>query len=427
VGFYAGRVYAVLSSCFVLGVLISEQARLYSQAALAEATARAEQQVRALANEMPQLAWIAGPDGDIHWYNRRWYEYTGSTPQQMLGSGWQSVHDAAVLPEVLQRWRHCLCTGEPFEMTFPLRGADGVYRPFLTRVSPMRGPGGEVLQWFGTNTDISAQLAAQAQLRLSGQRKDEFLATLAHELRNPLAPIRNAVLLLSRMPDLPADVERLRAIMDRQSRHAVRLVDDLLEIARVSQGKLELRSELVSIADAVDDAIEAVRPAVDAGGLALQVERGEDKLLTVGDPTRLTQIFANLLHNAVKFTPRNGAITVNLQRQAGEAVVSVRDTGVGIPHEHLERVFGLFAQVEEERGNRGGLGLGLALVRGFAELHGGSVRAESAGPGQGSEFIVRLPLRELAAPVGTHQPIPTAESLTRELSSADSAGSGEAR
>ena len=157
---------------------------------------RSEAQFRTLAESIPQLAWIAEADGDITWFNRRWYDYTGTTPDQLVHGGWRIVHDPEVLETVITRWEASLLSGEPFEMVFPIRRADGVFRSFLTRVEPIRDEDGRVVRWFGTNTDIEDQKRAEDELRQANHHKDEFLAILAHELRNPLSPIRNAVHLI---------------------------------------------------------------------------------------------------------------------------------------------------------------------------------------------------------------------------------------
>ena len=157
-----------------------------------EMARQSERRLAALADSMPQLAWVARGDGDIHWYNRRWYEYTGTTPEQMVGWGWQRVHHPAALPQVLSRWKESIATGNPFEMEFPLRGADGEFRRFLTRVVPLKDGGDKVIQWFGTNTDVTELVEAQEALRAADRRKDEFLGILSHELRNPLAPSATA-------------------------------------------------------------------------------------------------------------------------------------------------------------------------------------------------------------------------------------------
>ena len=161
-----------------------------------ESLRQSESQFRALAESIPQLAWMAEPDGHIFWYNKRWFEYTGTTLETMKGWGWQSVHDPEFLPAVMEQWRASIEQGTPFEMVFPLRGSDGRFRPFLTRILPVKDEHGKVVRWFGTNTDIEAQKQAEDELKRANRHKDEFLAMLAHELRNPLSPIRNAVHLL---------------------------------------------------------------------------------------------------------------------------------------------------------------------------------------------------------------------------------------
>lgn len=373
----------------VFGIVIDIGARKRAE----EASSELEARFQTLADGMPQLAWMARSDGWIEWYNRRWYEYTGTTPQEMEGWGWQGVHDPNVLPEVLDRWKAAIAAREPFEMVFPLRGGDGQFRSFLTRVSPLKDSSGEVLHWFGTNTDISSQRAAEEALRASDRRKDEFLATLAHELRNPLAPIRNTIELLDRAGPLPPHVERARALLDRQSKQLVRLVDDLLDISRITQGKVHLRREEVSLVRCLEDALQTVRHSLDAAGYEVMLNIGPDPLYANADPTRVCQAFANLLSNAVKFTPRGGRIFISAAAEGGSACIRITDSGVGIAPEHLVGIFEMFSQVAQALAReQGGLGVGLALVRGLVELHGGSVEAQSEGIGRGSTFVVRLPL-----------------------------------
>jgi PAS domain S-box-containing protein len=399
VGFYAGRAYGLFASLFVLVVLLTEQSGVYAglvqaqeRKAAESALKESEARFRLMADGMPQLAWMARPDGWIYWYNKRWYEYTGTTPADMEGWGWQRVHDPQMLPMVLERWKHSVATGEPFEMVFPLRGGDGRYRRFLTRVSPLKDPDGSVLHWFGTNTDVSAQHEAEEALRAADRRKDEFLATLAHELRNPLAPIRNAVAIMERSGRLSEDLEAMRRIVDRQVHHLTRLVDDLMEVSRINEGKIHLRRTRIALQWAIADAVEAVRPSVQAAGHELSVSVPPGAIYVDADPTRVAQVVINLLANAVKFTPTGGRISLTIERERTDAVIRVRDTGTGIDESHLTKVFEMFSQpgAPLER-TQGGLGIGLALVRGLVELHGGSVTAHSAGIGCGSEFIVRLP------------------------------------
>ncbi len=231
----------------------------------------------------------------------------------------------------------------------------------------------------------------------TSRKKDEFLATLAHELRNPLAPIRSAVYVLKRMQgDDPPSSEKagsLISMVERQVDHLVRLVDDLLEVSRITTGKITLKKRLVNLSEIVEQALEISEPLIQSEQHELTVSLDDGELAVDGDPVRLAQVFANLINNAAKYTPRGGRIEVSLQRQQQTAVVSVRDNGMGILPGMLPQVFELFSQSYRARGrDQGGLGIGLALVRSLTELHGGRVEARSAGAGRGSEFIVRLPL-----------------------------------
>ena len=241
--------------------------------------------------------------------------------------------------------------------------------------------------------DVSERVKAEAALEDADRRKDEFLATLAHELRNPLAPIRNALQLMQITPDAVVHANA-HGIIERQLKQMVHLVDDLLDVSRISQGKVELRREHVDLVAAVQAAVETSRPLITAGRHELTVRLPPPGTLIVdADLTRLTQIVANLMNNAAKYTLRHGHINVSAERDGEQAVIRVTDSGIGIPREMLPRVFDLFAQVDRslER-SQGGLGIGLALVRKLVEMHGGSVVADSAGPNRGCTFTVRLPL-----------------------------------
>jgi len=235
----------------------------------------------------------------------------------------------------------------------------------------------------------SAELRAQEERLLEAdRRKDEFLATLAHELRNPLAPIRTGLQLLSGEPP-PETARHALAVMQRQTSHMVRLIDDLLDISRITRGKLELRRERVTLGAIVDAAVEASRPFIDWSGHELRVSVAAPSLVLDADLTRLAQVLSNLLNNACKYTSRGGAIELVADRNGDEVVIEVRDSGVGIPPHRLTDIFEMFSQVDHAHG---GLGIGLALVRRLVEMHGGTVRASSEGTGTGSTFIVRLPL-----------------------------------
>jgi PAS domain S-box-containing protein len=256
---------------------------------------------------------------------------------------------------------------------------------------------GDMIRLVGVATDITERKQAEEALKEADRRKDEFLATLAHELRNPLAPIRNALHVLKKTDDQnPASRERTRSLLvmvERQVKHLVRLVDDLLEVSRITQGKIELRKERVDLGTVISHALDTSRALIDAGHHGLEVSLPPEPFLIEADAVRLTQVFANLLNNAAKYTEPGGTIRVGVEQQGHEAVVSVRDTGIGIPAEMLPKVFDVFTQAERSIDrSQGGLGIGLSLVRHLVAMHGGTVTARSEGPGRGSEFEVRLPL-----------------------------------
>jgi PAS domain S-box-containing protein len=231
-----------------------------------------------------------------------------------------------------------------------------------------------------------------ARLRTAVQTRDHFLAVLSHELRNPLAVLSNGLQLLKLAGKDPATVAGSATLMERQLKQMLRLVDDLLDVSRIATGKLELRKERVDLASVVRDAVEASRPLIDLGGHELTVTLPPGPVLLDADPTRLAQVFLNLLNNAAKYSERGGHIRLAAGRDGGEVVISVRDTGIGIPAAHLPHVFDVFVQVDSAwKRAQGGLGIGLSLVKEFVGLHGGRVEAHSDGPGKGSEFIVRLP------------------------------------
>lgn len=260
----------------------------------------------------------------------------------------------------------------------------------------LRGKAEVFFELYRQRQQIAAQrdeLKAQAEaLKEADRRKDEFLATLAHELRNPLAPLRNGLDILRRNPDGQGG-EKIRGMMDRQLAHLVRLIDDLLDVSRVSQGKIELRKEVQKIDDAIRSAVEASRPLIDAAGHHLTIDMPENTLWVDADKVRLSQAIANLLNNAAKYTPRGGKIRVDVAAQSDRILLSVSDTGIGIPPHMQSEVFNLFSQIDSHLDRaQGGLGIGLSLVRQLVELHGGSIDVSSPGNGLGSTFRINLPL-----------------------------------
>jgi PAS domain S-box-containing protein len=564
----------------------------------AEDTLRQSEEVlRALANTIPQLAWMAQADGAIVWFNERWFDYTGTTPDQVVGWGWQDACEPSVLPAVMERWTASLQSGTPFEMEFPLRGADGKYRWFLTRGNPVRDREGRVLRWFGTNTDVdqvkraeqalrdeshvlellnstgttlastrdlrsllqavtdaatgiagarhgaflyhgqdgdgdgnmyslftvssaspaeldtfgepgasglfgpavsgpalsdqsvlrsddilfdarfqalpnahpplrsylavpvvahsgealgtmffghpepgvfnerterivrgiaaqaavaidnarlyeAAQRAAEErkvllenerQARAEAERvsnmKDEFLATLSHELRTPLSAILGWAQVLRRGSRDQNDLQRGLQTIERNARSQAQLIEDLLDMSRITSGKVLLDMQTVAPAGFVDAAVETVRPAADAKNIRIDKHYVADAGMVAGDPARLQQVVWNLLSNAIKFTPRDGKVDIVLDRNDSNVLIIVRDNGAGIRPEFITHVFERFRQADASMTRRhGGLGLGLAIVKQLIEQHGGTVRAESAGEGQGASFTIELPLAKPQAP-----------------------------
>lgn len=259
-------------------------------------------------------------------------------------------------------------------------------------ISPVRDGAGRVIGASKIARDITERKRAERALREADQRKDEFIALLAHELRNPLAPLRNGLQVMRLAAGDPDAVVEARDMMERQLGHMVRLIDDLLDVSRISRNKMELRRARILLSDVLSSAVETARPLIQAAGHELTIALPPEPVYFDADLTRLAQVFGNLLTNSAKYTEPGGRIWLTAGRQGGDVVVSLRDTGIGIPAEALPNVFDMFSQVGRniER-STGGLGIGLALVKGLVEMHGGTVTAESAGPGKGSTFTVRLP------------------------------------
>jgi PAS domain S-box-containing protein len=567
----------------------------------AEDTLRQSEEVlRALANTIPQLAWMAQADGALVWFNERWFDYTGTTPDQVVGWGWQDTCEPSALPAVMERWTASLQSGTPFEMEFPILGVDGKYRWFLTRGNPVRDRDGAVLRWFGTNTDVdevkraeqalrdeshvlellnstgtklastrdlrsllqavtdaatgiagarhgaflyhgqdkaggnlfslftvssaspsefeafgesgasglfgpglsvpgiseqavlrsddilfdarfqslpnahpplrsylavpvvahsgealgtmffghpepavfterterivrgiaaqaavaidnvrlyeAAQRAAEErkvllenerQARAEAERvsnmKDEFLATLSHELRTPLSAILGWAQVLRRGSRDQNDLQRGLQTIERNARSQAQLIEDLLDMSRITSGKVLLDMQTVAPAGFIEAAVETVRPAADAKNIRIEkhfaLDAGAGGGMVAGDPARLQQVVWNLLSNAIKFTPRDGRVDIDLARNDSSVLITVRDNGSGIKPEFITHVFERFRQGDASMTRRhGGLGLGLAIVKQLIEQHGGTVRAESAGEGQGASFTIELPLAKQQAP-----------------------------
>ncbi|MGK4006123.1 PAS domain S-box protein [Sorangium sp. So ce1036] len=360
-----------------------------------DALRESEARFRMLADSMPLIVWTARPDGLIDYYNRRWYELTGVQEGAATGESWIAFLHDDDRQRCVGLWRHSVATGEPFDIKYRFWDLGArAHRWYLCRALAVRGPAGEIVRWYGTCTDIHDQQCAEATLKEADQRKDEFLAMLGHELRNPLGPIRNAVEILQRNGLPHSLLSRACGVIERQVSHMARLVDDLLDVSRVASGRIQLRKERCDLTQLVRQTAEDYRATLEANGLTLVVEAPAEPLWVHGDHTRLSQALSNVLHNAGKFTDPGGRVTVSLSAASeGSAVIRVRDTGIGVDPAMLSRMFEPFSQADRslER-SRGGLGLGLALVKGLVELHGGAASAESAGVGHGTEVRLSLPL-----------------------------------
>jgi PAS domain S-box-containing protein len=389
----------------VLGVILVFRDATERRAA--EAAAHKHEQVLKLVHQIGKIGhWEWDSLTDENKWSPEIEALYGLPPGGFKGGyqGWAKLVHPDDLPRAEADVRRALETGEYFT-DFRVIWPDGSVHWLETRAAVLKDGHDKPVRIVGVNMDITERkrLEQELQRRLTelaaaDRRKDEFLATLAHELRNPLAPLRNALEILHRTDGDAALAEQARRMMGRQLDQLVRLVDDLLDVSRISRGKVRLRKERVELQAVLRSALEAVQPLIQAQGHELTITLPHEDIPLDADATRLAQVIANLLNNAAKYTEKGGHIWLTAERQGNEAVVSVRDRGIGIAAEHLPHLFEMFSQLTPalER-SQGGLGIGLALVRGLVEMHGGRVEARSDGIGQGSEFIVRLPLAEISA------------------------------
>jgi len=369
--------------------------------AVTEETLReSESLFRALAELVPCCVWAAAPDGSMTYANRRWHEFTGLSPEGTAGFEWANALHPEDREHCLAAWRYAVGEGTTYRMEVRNRRYDGEYRWFLTEATPVRDREGRITAWFGTSTDIHDQKQTQEALQDADRRKNEFLAMLGHEIRNPLAVIANASRVLAKVQSPSPEVLRLGQMIERQVGHLTRIVDDLLDVSRVLEGKVRLRREPVEISTIVSNAVESTGPVLERGKLTLRVSLPKDPIWIEADVTRLTQVLANLLNNAAKFTEKGGEVTVTAVQEGRDAVLSVQDTGNGISSEMLPYIFDMFVQEDRSLHRaRGGLGIGLTLARSLVAMHRGNIVAKSPGVGHGSEFIVRIPTIEKPAEV----------------------------
>jgi two-component system CheB/CheR fusion protein len=353
-----------------------------------------EQRFRTLANTVPVLIWQNDEEGRNVFVNQYYLDFTGKSFEDVMGVRWHELVHPDDAPAYIADYMDAVRTRQPWRNLDRLLRRDGQWRWFDNYAQPLFAPDGSYAGHVGASLDITDAVLAEQALKETDRRKDEFLAVLAHELRNPLAPISNAVHLL-RHPDGRRRADRLVEMLGRQVRQMIKLVDDLLEISRITRDKIELHCQPLLLADVVHGAVETSRPLIDQQHHHLDVRLPDEPLTLHADSVRLTQVLANLLNNAAKYTDQGGRIALEARRDGLEVEITVRDNGIGIPPGHLPEVFDMFTQAHRAAGRgQGGLGIGLAMVRSLVLMHGGTVEAKSAGAGRGSEFIVRLPLAE---------------------------------
>lgn len=359
----------------------------------ASALRRHETAFRLAMDVLPHMVWTARPDGSIDFRNRRFGDYLGWAANDLNECGWHSVLHPEDRDSTMDAWRKSVQDGTPFKVIHRIFHHSDGYRWTLSEASPILDGTGVITKWLGTETDIHQQKMAELAMQELNLCKDQFIATLSHELRNPLAPICAATDLLSIMrienPQMTKAVDMIR----RQVRHMTSLINGLLETTRVTRGLIKLDPHILDLRQVVIEAAEQVRPIAERREQRLQVELPKTPIQVRGDRVRLVQVVSNLLDNSSKYSPERQSISVTLTCVIGQAVVSVVDSGIGMTRDLQRTAFEVFRRGESSRClAQGGLGLGLAVVKQLVELHGGSVQAYSAGEGQGSRFDVLLPL-----------------------------------
>ncbi|HEX2617220.1 MAG TPA: PAS domain-containing protein, partial [Flavobacteriales bacterium] len=348
----------------------------------------------------PDFVYVWGPDHKFRYANQALLDLYGVTADKCIGYSFRDLGYPEWIAQMHEREIDVvIATHQPVRGKIPFQGpgGGGIYDYIFV---PVFGPDGTVESVAGITRDVTGLERANQALLEADKRKDEFLATLAHELRNPLAPLRNGVELLAMAEDL-GDVRQAQGMMRRQVEHMVHLVDDLLDLSRVSRGVIELRRTRNTLHEVISTAVETVRPLMDHHAHQLTVDLPEEELIIDGDTTRLAQIFSNLLNNAAKYTAPGGRIGLKAVREGEGVRVTVSDNGIGIAPGDLHRVFDMFTQVEDVNARaRGGLGIGLHIVKRLVDMHGGQIAVASTGLGQGSTFSVSLPLggQEQAVP-----------------------------
>jgi PAS domain S-box-containing protein len=381
---------------------VAERTLYAVESARANASLRENRDVLALALSAGRMGvWTRDLTGDRVWWSPELARLLGLSQTPPSRAAVISLLHPDDMQAVLREVDDAVAQQRDFHAEFRFRHAlTGELRWLEARGRAIYAADGTPQMLFGLGIDTTEYKRAMEALKEADRRKDEFLATLAHELRNPLAPISSGLHILRTAGGNVQTTRMAREIMERQVQQMVRLVDDLLDVARITTGKVELRCEVIDIADAITDAIETSRPLIESHGQTVSVTLPREPVHVNADRTRLAQVFANLLNNSAKFSDRGTSIAITLAHDGGDAVVRVRDQGAGIESAFLPKIFDMFGQADLGSGRTkgAGLGIGLSLVKRIAEMHGGAVQAFSEGPGRGSEFVVRLPAAEAERP-----------------------------
>jgi len=389
----------------VSGLLIDISAQKRAERALRES----EKLYRAIGESLDFGVWVCDPEGRNEYASESMLRLLGMTQEEYSRFGWTRALHPDEVEATLEAWLECVKAGHVWYYEHRLRGADGHYHPVLAQGVPIRDEQDRITGWAGINLDISRLKQTEQALREADRRKDEFLATLAHELRNPLAPIRHAVRLLESCEVPERQQQWARNVISRQVQRMALLLDDLLDISRITRGRLTLKMDRVSLESIVEAAVETARPLIEAKQHRLSVHVPPMPLVLQVDPLRISQALSNLLTNAAKYTDAHGAIELRARLDGEWLLIAVKDNGIGFDPRTTPNLFEMFSQLDSAIDRaEGGLGIGLALVKGLIGLHGGEVVAHSEGLGRGSEFTLRLP-RSLVMDAAPEPSIPEAQ------------------
>ncbi|MGJ8678548.1 MAG: ATP-binding protein [Akkermansiaceae bacterium] len=354
-----------------------------------------ELKFRHLSETMPQIVWTSEPDGELDYISPQWAEYSGMSPDSDEYLNWLvSVHPDDT-DATMDAWLKCIESEQVYDQNFRLKNKDGAYRWHNARAVPVYDQDNKITKWYGTSSDIQQQKETEISLKKATEQRDEFIAMLGHELRNPLAAIATHYEILKQTKEQSPAHNMAFDNLGLQIAHLTRLVDDTLDVARLTSGKLRIEKETVTLNELISQCVENIMPAAQQKGLSLQLQQDAENVQVEADAVRLTQCVVNLLHNAIKFTDEGGRITVKLtvNESLSHAIIEVIDNGIGIDPENIHTIFEAFEQTEVQSSqNKQGLGLGLAIINKIMDLHHGFVRAQSEGLGLGTSISLHIPL-----------------------------------